>query len=278
MPPAIVGSRRARALLLLVAAAPVLAAIDKADDSSSQAVMEDEPLEIVPLVISLLAGVLMAWCIVREPAPGSPPAEARRRPTKRERAISAQEIRRHDGRDGRPIWIVVRGNVFDVTSHPSGRDLYGEGSAYASFAGRDATVGLAMGTFDPAESAGKTLDDLGVWELDALEEWYQKFLWKYDIVGQLIPGDDPNAAEDGTGGAGSAGTNGGGVSVTERGNVDNGKSETRSGDKAAPVGRLGDGSRAGAPIEGEGSFASWKRIQAEAARKIAQRAPASPPE
>ena len=47
-----------------------------------------------------------------------------------------------------------------------------------------------MGTYDIAETNGKTLEDLGVWAQDSLEEWYHKFLSKYDIVGLLVDSKD----------------------------------------------------------------------------------------
>lgn len=84
--------------------------------------------------------------------------------------------------------IAVKGDVFDVLSHPSGEELYGRDGPYASFAGRDATVGLALSSYDPDDFEGYTLrthPDVGWWEMERLEEWHATFLRKYDVVGTL---------------------------------------------------------------------------------------------
>ncbi|TVY85766.1 Cytochrome P450 regulator, partial [Lachnellula willkommii] len=51
----------------------------------------------------------------------------------------------NNGTNGAPIYFAVRGKVFDVTP---GRNFYGPGGPYENFAGRDASRGLACGSFD----------------------------------------------------------------------------------------------------------------------------------
>ncbi|CAG8645241.1 22325_t:CDS:2, partial [Cetraspora pellucida] len=54
------------------------------------------------------------------------------------------ELAEYDGSDpSRPIYVAVKGTVFDVTGK---RALYGVGGTYHSFAGKDASKGLATGS------------------------------------------------------------------------------------------------------------------------------------
>ena len=87
-----------------------------------------------------------------------------------------------------PVYLAVRGKVFDVTS---GRNFYGPGGPYENFAGRDATRGLACGSFDEdmlTKDLEGPLDDLkglGGDELQALQDWEDRFTEKYLVVGRL---------------------------------------------------------------------------------------------
>lgn len=73
-----------------------------------------------------------------------------------------------------------------------GRNFYGPGGPYSNFAGRDASRGLACGSFDE-DMLTKDLDgpldklgDLGRDEMEALQGWEERFNEKYDIVGRLV--------------------------------------------------------------------------------------------
>lgn len=46
------------------------------------------------------------------------------------------ELRKNNGKDGAAMYIAVKGDVFDVGSHPSGREMYGQESPYRVFVGR----------------------------------------------------------------------------------------------------------------------------------------------
>lgn len=88
----------------------------------------------------------------------------------------------------------MRSKVFDVTP---GRNFYGPGGAYANFAGRDASRGLACGSFDEdmltqdLEGPLDTLNGLGDEEMEALRGWEERFQDKYMVVGRLVAvGDD----------------------------------------------------------------------------------------
>jgi membrane-associated progesterone receptor component len=80
--------------------------------------------------------------------------------------------------------------VFDVSS---GHNFYGPNGPYANFAGRDASRGLASGSFDPSmltedlEGPLDPLKDLSPDQLEALNGWEERFLEKYLVVGKLEP-------------------------------------------------------------------------------------------
>ena len=88
-----------------------------------------------------------------------------------------------------PVYLAVRGKIFDVTS---GRNFYGPGGPYQNFAGRDASRGLAFGSFDEdmlTEDLQGPLDklqDLGDAEWEALRGWEERFEEKYLVVGELV--------------------------------------------------------------------------------------------
>lgn len=79
--------------------------------------------------------------------------------------------------------------MFDVTP---GRNFYGPGGPYENFAGRDASRGLACGSFDEdmltkdLQGPLDTLEGLSHEELEALKDWELRFLEKYLVVGKLV--------------------------------------------------------------------------------------------
>ncbi|RCI14306.1 hypothetical protein L249_5937 [Ophiocordyceps polyrhachis-furcata BCC 54312] len=98
-----------------------------------------------------------------------------------------------NGKDSPQIYLAVRGRVFDVSR---GASFYGPEGPYANFAGRDASRGLALGSFDPdvltddLDGPLDTLHDLDASELDALAGWEERFSDKYHVVGRLVSVDD----------------------------------------------------------------------------------------
>jgi membrane-associated progesterone receptor component len=105
------------------------------------------------------------------------------------RAIRALELSVCDGVDGAPLYIAVKDprsaevTVFDVSS---GKDFYGPGGPYHVFVAKDATLGLARSSMDPASLAG-SVDDLTAHERDTHVQWYDKYSGKYPRVGFLVP-------------------------------------------------------------------------------------------
>jgi membrane-associated progesterone receptor component len=105
------------------------------------------------------------------------------------RTFTPLSLLENDGTKGKPIYFAVRGRVFDVTP---GKNFYGPGGPYSTFAGHDASRGLALGSFDSVhltkdlEGPLDKLDDLTDYQKEALGDWESKFLAKYLTVGKLV--------------------------------------------------------------------------------------------
>lgn len=103
-----------------------------------------------------------------------------------------------NGENNTPVYLAVRGKVYDVSM---GRNFYGPGGPYANFAGRDASRGLACGSFDEdmlTEELDGPLDklaDLTADQVEALQGWEERFNEKYDIIGRLVSAEEYNATE-----------------------------------------------------------------------------------
>lgn len=115
------------------------------------------------------------------------------------RIFTPPDLRPFNGTNSMPVYLAIRGKVFDVSS---GRNFYGPEGPYANFAGRDASRGLACGSFDEdmlTEDLRGPLDkleDLGGEEMEALRGWEERFNEKYLVVGKLVPVGSPEAEGD----------------------------------------------------------------------------------
>uniref|UniRef100_A0A0G4FB31 Cytochrome b5 heme-binding domain-containing protein n=1 Tax=Chromera velia CCMP2878 TaxID=1169474 RepID=A0A0G4FB31_9ALVE len=96
------------------------------------------------------------------------------------------ELAEFDGSDGKPVYIGCKGVVYDMTSHPDGRTMYGPGGSYNVFAGKDATRAFAKFNFDQQEMNKGDWSDLNVFENEMLQSWVDKFDSKYDVVGKVV--------------------------------------------------------------------------------------------
>jgi membrane-associated progesterone receptor component len=144
-----------------------------------------------PLNIILVAVLVYTAYALLKPSP--PAALPKEEPAVVFKNFTPQTLLPFNGEGGAPVYLAVRGRVFDVTK---GRNFYGPGGPYANFAGRDASRGLAKGSFDEdmltkdLEGPLDTLTDLGPDELEALQGWEDRFLEKYLVVGKLVAAAD----------------------------------------------------------------------------------------
>ncbi|KAG9002181.1 hypothetical protein FRB94_013200 [Tulasnella sp. JGI-2019a] len=96
-------------------------------------------------------------------------------------AISKATLSTMNGANGGPIWLAIKGHVFDVSSKP---DMYGPGGGYSVFAGKDGSKGLGLGSLKPEDAVP---DDgaLGPAEQKVLDDWLVFFQKRYNQVGLL---------------------------------------------------------------------------------------------
>ncbi|MCJ1312364.1 hypothetical protein MMC25_006038 [Agyrium rufum] len=141
-----------------------------------------------PINIFLLS--VTVWIVYRTLRTPPPP----QLPTSAEpivfRTFTPPALKPYNGTNGQPVYLSVRGNVFDVSS---GRHFYGPGGPYENFAGRDASRGLACGSFDDdmlTKDLHGPLDDLRGLDdeqMAAMRDWEDRFREKYLVVGKLVP-------------------------------------------------------------------------------------------
>ena len=84
------------------------------------------------------------------------------------------------GNEGDSILTAIDGLVYDLKK---GRDFYGNGGPYNSFAGRDSTRLLAKNQISDKTDTGLALNDT---ELEQLEKWKEFFNNKYGSIGKLV--------------------------------------------------------------------------------------------
>ncbi|XP_059658277.1 probable steroid-binding protein 3 [Cornus florida] len=98
--------------------------------------------------------------------------------------LTSDQLKQYDGTDpSKPIYLAVKGRIFDVTT---GKSFYGPGGAYAMFSGKDASRALAKMSKNE-EDVCASLDALSDKEIGVLNDWEKKFEAKYPIVGRVVP-------------------------------------------------------------------------------------------
>jgi membrane-associated progesterone receptor component len=105
--------------------------------------------------------------------------------------ITEDDLKAYDGADPKkPLLMAIKGQIYDVSQS---RMFYGPGSPYALFAGKDASRALAKMSFEDKDLNGD-LTGLGVFELEALQDWEYKFMSKYVKVGTIKNAGEPEAS------------------------------------------------------------------------------------
>ena len=83
--------------------------------------------------------------------------------------VTQTELEDGDGVDGAPVYVALRGRVYDVSA---GKKFYGSGKPYHHFVGRDASRAFATGC-RAVECVSADLDGLGPSQLRELDRWME---------------------------------------------------------------------------------------------------------
>ncbi|KAI9295271.1 cytochrome b5 [Neoconidiobolus thromboides FSU 785] len=99
--------------------------------------------------------------------------------------IPESSLSKHDGsNEGLPIYVVIKGDVFDVSGNPSS---YGPGGGYHIFAGKDASYALATSSLNP-EDCHSDISNIDEEATNTLNNWHSFFSKRYPIVGKVVKG------------------------------------------------------------------------------------------
>ncbi|KAI1794252.1 cytochrome b5-like heme/steroid binding domain-containing protein [Ganoderma leucocontextum] len=101
----------------------------------------------------------------------------------KDNSFTVEQLKHFDGTDpSKPIYVAIKATVFDVTRKA---DTYGKGKSYNLFAGKDASRALGMSSLksEDAVSDYSTLSDA---DMKTLNDWYDFFSKRYDVVGKVI--------------------------------------------------------------------------------------------
>lgn len=100
-----------------------------------------------------------------------------------DREISVEELSQYDGSDpSKPIYLAVKGIIYDVSP---AREMYGNGSGYSLFAGKDASCALGKSSLN-AEDCHSDISNLTSEELKVLDDWANFYRRKYNVVGKVV--------------------------------------------------------------------------------------------
>jgi len=142
----------------------------------------EEGYSFVELFVYAVLGGMIVYLLkqIFMPPPQPPRPVYVPKPKPVPRPFTKEELRQYDGTENRPIYIGVKGKVYDVSSRG---EFYGPEGPYHCFAGRDASRALALGSLEAKDVENSSLEGLAAGELETLEEWIQSYEMKYDVVG-----------------------------------------------------------------------------------------------
>ncbi|TXT15925.1 hypothetical protein VHUM_00428 [Vanrija humicola] len=114
----------------------------------------------------------------------SPRPRAAANPLPQDDPITVAELAKYDGSDpSKPIYVAIKGRVYDVSAKT---EMYGKGSGYNVFAGKDASRGLGMSSLD-AKDAVSDYSTLTEAQRKTLDQWDSFFAKRYNVVGKVVP-------------------------------------------------------------------------------------------
>uniref|UniRef100_A0A182JAK1 Cytochrome b5 heme-binding domain-containing protein n=1 Tax=Anopheles atroparvus TaxID=41427 RepID=A0A182JAK1_ANOAO len=100
-----------------------------------------------------------------------------------EQIFSESQLLKFNGRDSESLYLVILGNVFDVTK---GVKHYGEGQTYHMFIGHDATRSFVTGEFDHFSEELSDVSSLTEADLQQLLTWKQFYDKTYPYRGKVV--------------------------------------------------------------------------------------------
>jgi membrane-associated progesterone receptor component len=102
----------------------------------------------------------------------------------KDQSFTKQELLQYDGIQRNQIYLSIKGTVFDVTHNTAN---YGPQGGYRIFAGKDCSRALAKTSLKPEDVDNNSIEQgLTDKELKVLDEWYQYFVQRYNILGALV--------------------------------------------------------------------------------------------
>lgn len=105
--------------------------------------------------------------------------------------VTSEELEFADGEDDSPMYLSIRGRVYDVTQ---GTAFYAEGKPYHAFVGKDATRAFALGCTAPRCISSDT-EGLTPAQHKEIDRWIELYEThdKYTYVGRLQKEDPVDA-------------------------------------------------------------------------------------
>ncbi|KAJ7055757.1 cytochrome b5-like heme/steroid binding domain-containing protein [Mycena amicta] len=98
-------------------------------------------------------------------------------------AYTLAQLAEFSGADSsKPIYLSIKGTVFDVSRNTA---VYGPTGSYSLFAGKDASRGLGLSSLKE-EDAVPDYAELEEKDRKVLDDWHAFFLKRYNVVGKVI--------------------------------------------------------------------------------------------